>query len=252
MYPDTTGSGRESSSEDGGCKRWRAVGGGGEGKKNHYTARGWKGCHKEFHYFSSGLQKVDCAYCNFPPCIHEPLNNLGSFRGRSFPFPPRSLPRVQGRGAQSPRLKETLTHRNTPCHYGCHLLLLLLLPPVLPNALYPLPLYLPSLLLPSTAIVLATCSVLPLFLCLSSSFTCCSGGLLSVALGKLFTVATFPSAATALDKTLISFPSLFILLLYLLPPLSLGNEQRLNHANGVTFSLNHWTCWDEELTTVCW
>lgn len=44
------------------CCGWR-----GGGQKNHYTARGWKGCHKEFHYFSSGLEKVDCAYCNFFP-----------------------------------------------------------------------------------------------------------------------------------------------------------------------------------------
>lgn len=73
----------------------------------------------------------------FPPRHHKPLNNLGSFQGRSFPFSLRSLPGVQGRGAQSPRLKETLTHRNTPCHRRCHLLLLLLLPPVLPSALYP-------------------------------------------------------------------------------------------------------------------
>lgn len=71
----------------------------------------------------------------FFPRHHKPLNNLGSFQGRSFPFSLRSLPRVQGRDAQSPWLKETLTHRNTPCHCRCHLLLLL--PPVLPCALYP-------------------------------------------------------------------------------------------------------------------
>lgn len=105
---------------------------GGGKKKNHYTARGWKGCHKEFHYFSSSIEKVDCAYCNFFPSHHKPLNNLGSFQGRSFPFPLRSLPRVQGRGAQSPQLKETLTHKNTPCH---HHLLLLFHPPVLLSVL---------------------------------------------------------------------------------------------------------------------
>lgn len=125
MYPDTTGSGRERDP------------GGAVGVRNHYTARGWKGCHKEFHYFSSGIEKVDCAYCNFFSRHHKPLNNLGSFQGRSFPFSLRSLPRVQGRGAQSPWLKETLTHRNTPCHRRCHLLLLRLLPPVLPSALFP-------------------------------------------------------------------------------------------------------------------
>lgn len=105
---------------------------GGGAKKNHYTARGWKGCHKEFHYFSSSIEKVDCAYCNFFSSHHKPLNNLGSFQGRSFPFPLRSLPRVQGRGAQSPQLKETLTHKNTPCH---HHLLLLFHPPVLLSVL---------------------------------------------------------------------------------------------------------------------
>lgn len=68
----------------------------------------------------------------FFPSHHKPLNNLGSFQGRSFPFPLRSLPRVQGRGAQSPQLKETLTHKNTPCHRH---LLLLFHPPVLPSVL---------------------------------------------------------------------------------------------------------------------
>lgn len=141
MYPDTTGPERKKEREtkiQPGWKGRRVVGGGwsvcvwGGGKKNHYTARGWKGCHKEFHYFSSSIEKVDCAYCNFFPSHHKPLNNLGSFQGRSFPFPLRSLPRVQGRGAQSPQLKETLTHKNTPCH---HHLLLLFHPPVLLSVL---------------------------------------------------------------------------------------------------------------------
>lgn len=128
--------GKQRSSQDGRGGGWWVVGGvcvyGGGQKKNHYTARGWKGCHKEFHYFSSSIEKVDCAYCNFFPSHHKPLNNLGSFQGRSFPFPLRSLPRVQGRGAQSPQLKETLTHKNTPCH---HHLLLLFHPPVLLSVL---------------------------------------------------------------------------------------------------------------------
>lgn len=141
MYPDTTGPERKKEREtkiQPGWKGRRVVGGGwsvcvwGGAKKNHYTARGWKGCHKEFHYFSSSIEKVDCAYCNFFPSHHKPLNNLGSFQGRSFPFPLRSLPRVQGRGAQSPQLKETLTHKNTPCH---HHLLLLFHPPVLLSVL---------------------------------------------------------------------------------------------------------------------
>lgn len=98
----------------------RRGGGVGRHKKNHYTARGWKSCHKEFHYFSSGIEKVNCAYCNStpsPPRHHhrKPLNNLGTFQDRSFPFSLHSLRRVQGRGAQSTWLKETLTHRNMSC-----------------------------------------------------------------------------------------------------------------------------------------
>lgn len=100
-----------------GAKRGR---GGEAWKKNHYTARGWKNCHKECHYFSSGTEKVNCAYCNSTPSLprhghRKPLNNLGTFQDRSFPFSLHSLRRVQGRGAQSTWLKETLTHRNMPC-----------------------------------------------------------------------------------------------------------------------------------------
>lgn len=109
-------------------------------------------CHKEFHYFSSHIEKVDCAYCNFFfSSPYKPLNNLGSFQGRSFPFSLRSLPRVQGRGAQSPRLKETLTHRNTPCHRHRRRHLLLFLPPVLPSALHPHSILYHFISLPSTS-----------------------------------------------------------------------------------------------------
>ena len=88
---------------------------------------------------------MNCAYCNFFPRHHKLLNNLGTFQSKSFPISLCSLPRVQGRGAQSPWLKETLTHRNTPCH-----LHLLLLSPVLPSTLstlHTLPLHLQSFLL---------------------------------------------------------------------------------------------------------
>lgn len=102
MYPDTTGSGKEGERdkarmEDGrGGRRWE-VGGWGD-KKNHYTARGWKNCQEEFHYFSSSMEKVNCAYYNPPhhhhhhhhqpllPHHHKLLNNLGTFQNRSFPF----------------------------------------------------------------------------------------------------------------------------------------------------------------------
>lgn len=91
----------------------------------------------------------------------KPLNNLGSLKSRSFPFSLRSLPRVQGRGAQSPGLKETLTHGNTPCRRR-HLLYPLPPPPFCPplSTPRPLPRHLSSLL-PSQPLSLPVAWFLP-------------------------------------------------------------------------------------------
>lgn len=61
MYPDTTGSGRE-----------RSRGGGGGGGIIIQLEVGGA-CHKEFHYFLSHIEKVDCAYCNFFSLCHISL-----------------------------------------------------------------------------------------------------------------------------------------------------------------------------------
>lgn len=89
-------------------------------------------CHKEFHYFSSHIEKVDCAYCNFFFCSSpdQPVNNLGSFPAEVSSL---LISQSSGQRCSITPAEETLTHRNTPClrHH------LLFLPPVLPSALHP-------------------------------------------------------------------------------------------------------------------
>lgn len=77
------------------------------GQKNHYTSQGLEGCHKEFYYFSSFNEQVDCAYCNFH---RAPLNNSVTFSVRSFHSGGCSLQWHHGRVPQSCRQENTHTH----------------------------------------------------------------------------------------------------------------------------------------------
>lgn len=76
------------------------------GKKNHYTSQGLEGCHKEFYYFSSFNEQVDCAYCNFH---RAPLNNSVTFSVRSFHSGGCSLQWHHGRVPQSRHQENTHT-----------------------------------------------------------------------------------------------------------------------------------------------
>lgn len=76
-------------------------------KKNHYTSQGLEGCHKEFYYFSSFNEQVDCAYCNFH---RAPLNNSVTFSVRSFHSGGCSLQWHHGRVPQSRHQENTHTH----------------------------------------------------------------------------------------------------------------------------------------------
>lgn len=87
------------------------------GQKNHYTSQGLEGCHKEFYYFSSFNEQVDCAYCNFH---RAPLNNSVTFSVRSFHSGGCSLQWHHGRVPQSCRQENTHTHTHMHCAVPHH------------------------------------------------------------------------------------------------------------------------------------
>lgn len=78
------------------------------GEKNHYTLQVLEACHKEFYYFSSFNEQVDCAYCNFH---RASLNNSVTFSVRSFHSGGSSLQWHRGRVPQSHSQENTHTHR---------------------------------------------------------------------------------------------------------------------------------------------
>lgn len=68
-----------------GYKGWRAVGGGEGDKKIIIQLEVGGAVTKNFIIFHL-VSRRQIVHIVIFPCIHEPLNNLGSFGGRSFPF----------------------------------------------------------------------------------------------------------------------------------------------------------------------